>query len=49
LLAALVNELAGEDDPRPAEAAAESLRIARELADPALMALALAACTKLVI
>jgi DNA-binding SARP family transcriptional activator len=46
LLAALVDELAGEDDPRPAEAAAESLRIARELAAPDLIALALAASIK---
>ena len=48
LLAALVDELAGEDDPRPAAAAAESLRIARELADPNLIALALAVCCKAV-
>jgi hypothetical protein len=46
LLAALVDELAGEDDPRPTEAAAESLRIARELAAPDLIALALAASIK---
>ena len=46
LLAALVDELAGEDDPRPAEAAAESLRIAHELAAPDLIALALAASIK---
>src|SRR5262249_8848482 len=46
LLAALVDELAGEDDPRPAEAAAGSLRVARELAAPDLIALALAACIK---
>ena len=46
LLAALVDELAGEDDPRPAEAAAESLRIARELAAPDLIALALAESIK---
>ena len=48
LLAALADELAGEDDPRPAAAAAESLRIARELADSNLIALALAACSKTV-
>lgn len=48
LLTALADELAGEDDPRPAEAAAESLRIAREQGDPDLMALALAACGKAV-
>ena len=46
LLAALVDELAGEDDPRPAAAAAKSLRIARELAAPDLIALALAASIK---
>lgn len=46
LLAALVDELAGEDDPRPAAAAAESLRIARELAAPDLIALALAESIK---
>ena len=46
LLAALVDELAGEDDPRPAAAAAESLRIAHELAAPDLIALALAASIK---
>ena len=48
LLAALVDELAGEDDPRSAEAADESLRIARELGDLDLIALALAACGKAV-
>ena len=46
LLAALADELAGEDDPRPAEAAAASLRIARDLAAPDLIALALAASIK---
>jgi hypothetical protein len=46
LLAALADELAGEDDPRPAAAAAESLRIARDLAAPDLIALALAASIK---
>ena len=45
LLAALVAELAGEDDPRPARAAAEALAIARELADEDLLALALTAST----
>jgi hypothetical protein len=45
LLAALVAELAGEDDPRPARAAAEAEAIARRLGDPDLLALALTAGT----
>jgi hypothetical protein len=44
LLAALAEELIGEDDPRPGQAAAESLRIAREIGAPDLIALALTAC-----
>ena len=48
LLAALVAELAGEDDPRPAEAAAEAEAIARRLGDPDLLALALTAGTMVV-
>ena len=36
-------ELAGEGDPRAAEAAAEAVGLARDLGDPALLALALAA------
>lgn len=48
LLAALVDELVGEGDPRLPEAAAECLRIARELDAPELIALALAACIKAV-
>ena len=45
LLAALVAELAGEDDPRPAHAAAEAQAIARRLGAPDLLALALTAGT----
>ena len=45
LLAALVAELSGEDDPRPARAAAEAEAIARPLGDPGLLALALTAGT----
>ncbi|MBV9602906.1 MAG: AAA family ATPase [Chloroflexi bacterium] len=45
LLAALVAELNGEDDPRPARAAAEALAIARSLADPDLLLAALSAST----
>lgn len=37
LLAALVVELNGEDDPRPGQAAAEAIAIARRLADPDLL------------
>jgi hypothetical protein len=48
LLAALVAELAGEDDPRPARAAAEAEAIARRLGDPSLLALALTAGTMVV-
>jgi len=48
LLAALVAELAGEDDPRPARAAAEAEVIARQLNDPDLLALALTAGTTVV-
>ena len=48
LLAALVAELAGEDDPRPARAAAEAEAIARRLGDPNLLALALTAGTMVV-
>jgi DNA-binding SARP family transcriptional activator len=48
LLAALVAELAGEDDPRPARAAAEAEAIARRLGDPDLLALALTAGTMVV-
>jgi hypothetical protein len=48
LLAALVAELAGEDDPRPARAAAEAEVIARRLGDPGLLALALTAGTMVV-
>jgi DNA-binding SARP family transcriptional activator len=48
LLAALVHELAGEDDPRPARAAAEAEAIARRLGDPDLLALALTAGTMVV-
>ena len=48
LLAALVAELAGEDDPRPARAAAEAESIARRLGDPDLLALALTAGTMVV-
>ena len=48
LLAALVAELAGEDDPRPARAAAEAEAIARRLGDPDLLALALTAGTTVV-
>ena len=48
LLAALVAELAGEDDPRPAGAAAEAEAIARRLGDPDLLALALTAGTMVV-
>ncbi len=43
LLAALVAELAGENDPRPGRAAAEALAIARGLGDEDLLALALTA------
>jgi hypothetical protein len=43
LLAGLVQELAGEDDVRPREAGTEALRIARDLGDADLTALALAA------
>lgn len=43
LLGALSFELAGEGDPGAAEAAAEAVRLARDLGDPALLALALAA------
>lgn len=43
LLAALVPELVGEDDPRLAPAAAEAEAIARRLGSPDLLALALAA------
>ena len=43
LLAALVAELAGENDPRPARAAGEALAIARGLGDEDLVALALTA------
>jgi hypothetical protein len=46
LLAGLVLELEGEDDPRPEQAAAEALRIVRDLADADLTALALAACAR---
>jgi DNA-binding SARP family transcriptional activator len=45
LLASLVAELAGEDDPRPARAAAGAEAIARRLGDPDLLALALTAGT----
>ena len=45
---ALVAELAGEDDPRPARAAAEAEAIARRLGDPDLLALALTAGTMVV-
>jgi len=48
LLAALVAELAGEGDPRPARAAAEAEDIARRLGDPGLLALALTAGTTVV-
>jgi DNA-binding SARP family transcriptional activator len=48
LLAALVAELAGEGDPRPARAAAEAEAIARRLGDPSLLALALTAGTMVV-
>jgi hypothetical protein len=48
LLAALVAELAGEDDPRPARAAAEAEAIARRLGHPDLLALALTAGTMVV-
>jgi len=48
LLAALVHELAGENDPRPARAAAEAEAIARRLGDPGLLALALTAGTMVV-
>ena len=48
LLAALVAELAGEGDPRPARAAAEAEAIARRLSDPGLLALALTAGTMVV-
>ena len=48
LLAALVAELAGEDDPRPARAAAEAEAIARRLGAPDLLALALTAGTTVV-
>jgi DNA-binding SARP family transcriptional activator len=48
LLAALVAELAGEDDPRPARAAAEAEAIARRLGGPDLLALALTAGTMVV-
>src|SRR5690349_9485721 len=48
LLAALVAELAGKDDPRPARAAAEAEAIARRLGDPDLLALALTAGTMVV-
>ena len=43
LLGALSFELAGEGDPRAAEAAGEAVALARDLADPALLALAMAA------
>jgi hypothetical protein len=43
LLGALSFELAGEGDPRAAEAAREAVALARDLADPALLALAVAA------
>jgi len=46
LLTALVQELAGEDDPRPQQAAAAALRIAHDLGDADLTALALAACAR---
>ena len=45
LLAALVAELNGEDDPRPGPAAAEAIAIARSLANPDLLLLALSAGT----
>jgi hypothetical protein len=48
LLAALVTELAGEDDPRPVRAAAEAEAIARRLGDPDLLALVLTAGTMVV-
>jgi hypothetical protein len=48
LLAALVAELAGEEDLRPARAAAEAEAIARRLGDPDLLALALTAGTTVV-
>jgi hypothetical protein len=48
LLAALVAELAGEDDPRPARAADEAEAIARRLGHPDLLALALTAGTMVV-
>jgi hypothetical protein len=41
LLGSLSFELAGEGDPRAAEAAREAIALARDLADPALLALAL--------
>jgi DNA-binding SARP family transcriptional activator len=41
LLAALVMELAGEGDPRAAQAAAEAVALATRAGDPALLALAL--------
>jgi DNA-binding SARP family transcriptional activator len=43
LLDALVVELAGEDDPRAAEAAREAVGLARGVGDPGLLALALSA------
>jgi DNA-binding SARP family transcriptional activator len=43
LLAAQAVELAGEGDPRAAPAAGEAVRLARDLTDPALLALALSA------
>jgi DNA-binding SARP family transcriptional activator len=43
LLGVLSFELAGEGDPRAAEAAQEAVALARDLADPALLALAVAA------
>lgn len=43
LLAALVMELAGEGDPRSAEAAREAVDLARGVGDPALLALAVSA------
>jgi DNA-binding SARP family transcriptional activator len=43
LLAALSFELAGQGDPGAAEAAAEAVALARDLADPELLALALSA------
>jgi hypothetical protein len=41
LLAALVMELAGEGDPRAAQAATEAVELATRIGDPALLALAL--------